>query len=317
MQEQAPKPSAWQHFWRFPVTRIFTYLLMLVVFALVLYFPILGLLKLFHLHTKGHEEIAELVNELYLALCALGAFVLMIRVVQKRSLASAGFAVCGLGVETGLGLLIGGGLFALAVGLTAAEGGYQILSMNPHFAWLIPAVLFLCVAVFEETVFRGYILQTLEARWGSGVALAGSSAAFGLVHLMNPVGGVTPAEKLAGPLFIVFEAGILMSAAFLLTQRLWMPIGIHWGWNFCESTIFGATDSAHPANPVYTLARARFFGPFALTGGPFGPEAGVPCLVLGTAAGLLLLHFAVRRGQWKPRHALSTFTVPHNQEVIP
>ena len=107
-----------------------------------------------------------------------------------------------------------------------------------------------------------------------------------------------------------------MSAGFLLTRRLWLPIGIHWGWNFCESALFGATDSAHPANPVFTLARARFSGPFALTGGPFGPEAGVACLVVGTAMGLLLLRLAVQRGQWRPRHSLPKIDVTHDQEVI-
>jgi membrane protease YdiL (CAAX protease family) len=317
MQELAFKPSAWQRFWRFPITRIVTYFLVMLGFALALYFPILGLLKLFHLHAKGHAETADLVNELYLALCAIGAFMFMIRVVEKRTLDSAGFTRRGLGTETGLGLLIGGGLFSLVVGLTAAAGGYHVLGVNPHFAWLMPAVLFLGVAVFEETVFRGYIFQTLEGRWGSGIAVAGSSAAFGLVHLMNPVRGVTPAEKLAGPLFIVFEAGLLMAAGFLLTRRLWLPIGIHWGWNFFESALFGATDSAHPANPVYTLAHARFSGPFALTGGPFGPEAGVACVVVGTATGLLLLRLAVRRGQWRPRRSLPKIDVTHYQEVIP
>jgi len=301
VQEVAPKPSAWQRFWRFPITRIFTYFLVLLGFALVLALPLGVLLVLLHLRPEGHGEAGELVGELYMALCAVGAFAFMVGVVETRPLASMGFARRGVGVETGLGLLIGGGLFALAVGLTAAAGGYHVLSLNPHFAWLMPAVLFLCVAVFEETVFRGYIFQTLEGRWGSSIAVVGSSVAFGLVHLMNPVGGVTPAEKLAGPLFIVFEAGILMSAGFLLTRRLWLPIGIHWGWNFFESALFGATDSAHPANPVFALARARFSGPFALTGGPFGPEAGVACLVVGTLAGLLLLRQAVLIGQWRPR----------------
>ncbi len=161
-----------------------------------------------------------------------------------------------------------------------------MLGVNWHFAWLIPVILFLFIAVFEETVFRGYIFQTLETRWGSGIALAGSGAAFGLVHLLNPVTGVTLAEKLAGPLFIMFEASILMTAGYLLTRRLWLPIGIHWGWNFFENSIFGAADSGDPANPVYTLAQAHFSGPFALTGGPFGPEAGMVCVLVGTAAGL-------------------------------
>ena len=213
-------------------------------------------------------------------------------------------------------MLIGGVLFSLVIAITAVLGGYHILGVNWHFAWLIPVVLYFCTAVFEETVFRGYIFQTLEARWGSGIALAGSGAAFGLVHLVNPIHGVTLAEKLAGPLFIVFEASILMTAGYLLTRRLWLPIGIHWGWNFVENNVFGATDSGDPANPVYTLARAHFSGPFALTGGPFGPEAGVVCVVVGTLAGLWLLRLAIQRGQWQPRPTHSNLTVTHNQEVV-
>ena len=299
----------WQRFWRFPITRILTYLFVLVGFALILYLPITGLLKLFHFHGKGYVEAAGLVNELYLALCAVGAFLFMVRVVERRTLASAGLTARGLGSETGLGLLIGGGLFALVVAVTAACGSYRLLGVNPHFSWLMPVFLFLCVAVFEETVFRGYIFQTLETRWGTGIALAGSAIAFGLVHLLNPVSGVTPAEKLAGPLFIVLEAGILEAAGFLLFRRLWLPIGIHWGWNFAENSVFGATDSGHPANPIFTMIRARFSGPFALTGGPFGPEAGLVCVIVGTAAGLLLLRLAIQWGQWQPRHP-----APHIQQ---
>jgi len=173
-------------------------------------------------------------------------------------------------------------------------------------------MLFLFVAVFEETIFRGYIFQTLETRWGSGIALAESAAAFGLIHLLNPVRGVTAAEKMAGPLLIIFEASILMSAGYLLTRRLWLPIGIHWNWNFFENSVFGAADSGETTNPVYTLARAHFTGPFALTGGSFGPEAGLVCFVVGTVAGLLLLRLAVQRGQWKPRPTFSHSTVTLN-----
>ncbi len=121
MVQQEAKPTRWQRLWRFPLTRIFTYLCVMIVLALTLQFPILGLLTLFHIHTKGQAELGELVKEIYLALCAVGAYVFMIRVVEKRSLASAGFAANGLGRETGVGLLIGGGLFSLVVGMTASS----------------------------------------------------------------------------------------------------------------------------------------------------------------------------------------------------
>ncbi len=317
LQQDATRLTGWQRFRRFPVTRIALFLLALATIAFVFSVPVLGLLKLFGLHTKHHLQAAEMVNELYLALCTVGAYALMVRVVEKRSFASAGFTVHGLGPETGTGLLIGGVLFSLVIGLTSAFGGYHVLGINLHFAWFVPLILYLAVAVAEEIIFRGYIFQTLEARWGSGIALSGSAAVFGLIHLFNPISGLTPAEKLAGPLFIVFEASILMSAGYLLTRRLWLPIGIHWGWNFFENSVYGATDSGLPANPVYTLIHAQLYGPFALTGGPFGPEAGVFCLIIGTGAGLALLGLAVKRGQWIPRSRLSGPTLIPTQEALP
>jgi hypothetical protein len=78
---------------------------------------------------------------------------------------------------------------------------------------------------------------------------------------------------------------------------------------------------AHDLRPTGEAAakpgvRRRFWD-FPITGGPFGPKVGMISLIISTIAGLPL-RLAVRRGQWKPRHALSTVTVPypHNQEVI-
>ena len=261
IQQPIAQPTTWQRIWRFPLTRIFTYLCVFIALALVLQFPILGVLKLFHLHTRHHREAGELVTELLLAACAVGAYVFMIGVVEKRSLASAGFAVHGVGAETSLGLLIGSGLFSLVIGITAALGSYHVASINLHFAWLVPLILFLFTAIFEETVFRGYFFQTLESRWGSGIALAGSGVAFGLIHLVNPVSGVTLAEKFAGPLFIIFEASILMTAGYLLTRRLWLPIGIHWGWNFFENSVFGATELGRSGEPCLHVCPCAFFRP--------------------------------------------------------
>ena len=90
MEQQEAQPTAWQRVWRFPLTRIFTYFGVMLIFVLALYFPILGLLKLFHLHTRHHAEVGDLVNEIYFALCAVGAYALMVRVVEKRTMASAG-----------------------------------------------------------------------------------------------------------------------------------------------------------------------------------------------------------------------------------
>lgn len=298
-------PGVWRRIWDFPVPRILAYLLLFavlcLVFGLALGLPVGLALTAARIPFSQGSEIWALLGESVMALAAVGAFLLMGRWADRRSAASLGLERRGLAPEVGMGLLIGGGVFSVVIGLMAALGAYRVGGINAHFQPLIPLLLFLMVAIVEETIFRGYIFQTLEARWGSGIALAVSALLFGLVHLGNPVGGLTPGQRLVGPVFIVFEASILMTAGYLLTRRLWLPIGIHWGWNFFESAVYGTSDSGFGASPLYTLLRSHVSGPFPVTGGPFGPEASIICLVVSTLAGLLLLRQAVLKGQWRPR----------------
>ena len=312
------KPSAAQRFWAFPITRIFAFLLLLAAMTLAVGLPLNLLLHARHVSFKRDPEIGDLLGEVIEAALALGAFLIMVRWADRRTLASAGLMRRGLIAETGMGFFLGAALFSVTVAATEALGVYHVLRVNPHFQFLVPLVLFLFVAVFEEIVFRGYVFQTLESRWGSGIAVAGSALLFGLAHLANNVPGSTPAQRLAGPVYIALEAGLPMAAAFLLTRRLWLPIGLHWGWNFFESAVYGTADSGMPISPTHTLLFSKMAGPFLLTGGPFGPEAGLPCLLVGTVAGLLLLRVAVQRGQWRPRHRpAAPLSVRHTQEVLP
>ena len=294
--------NAAQRFWTFPVTRIFAFLLLFVAMAVVVGLPLTWLLHAHHVTFKRDQEVGGMLGEALQAALALAAFLIMVRWADRRTLVSAGLTRQGLLAESSMGFFLGAALFSVTIAATQALGTYHVLRVNPHFQFLVPLVLFLFVAICEEIIFRGYMLQTLESRWGSGVAVVGSALLFGLAHLANDVPSATPAQRLAGPVYIAFEAGLPMGAAFLLTRRLWLPIGLHWGWNFFESAVYGTADSGMPVSPTHTLLFSKTAGPFLLTGGPFGPEAGLPCLLAGTVAGLLLLRLAIRRGQWRPRH---------------
>jgi uncharacterized protein len=92
---------------------------------------------------------------------------------------------------------------------------------------------------------------------------------------------------------VMLEAGILLAAAYMLTRRLWLCIGIHFAWNFTQGGIFSAAVSGGTANG---LLEAKLVGPVWLTGGAFGAEASVVAVVVCLAAGLLLLLAARRKG---------------------
>ncbi len=294
---QPPRRSWGRRVWEFPITRILVFLLLLGAFAAALGLVGFGL-KAVLPHRTLAPDTTLLLGEVVLATASLLAFGVMKRWADRQTADEAGLPVRGIFSETAIGLLIGGGVFSAAVGLLTAFRVFSIGGVNAHYLPFVPLLTFLLVGLFEEVLFRGYVFQTLERRWGSGIALAGSGLFFGLAHLANGQGFI-------GPILISFEASILMTAAYLLTRRLWLPVGIHWGWNLFESSVYGLTDSGTHIAPSHILFMGHLSGPAWLTGGAFGPEAGLACLLCGTYAGILLLRMAIRKGHWRGLPAAS------------
>ncbi|MGI4788419.1 MAG: CPBP family intramembrane glutamic endopeptidase [Janthinobacterium lividum] len=291
--------SPWRRLKQHPVTQILVFVGVSTVIFLVIALPLLALFNLTHIKFDLYSERGGLTGWFGLAVAAVIGFILVTRRVHQGTVSEAGLALQGIFSETGIGLMIGGGVFSAVIGMMGAFGLYHTGNINPHFRSLLPLALFLCIAVFQEVAMRGCIFQTLERRWGSGIALIASSLFFGLLHLGSPVEGLTTVQWLTGPLFLSFETSLLFTAAYLLTRRLWLPIGLHWGWNFFETSIYGTANSGAGENNPNTLFAGHVHGPFLVTGGSFGPEASLICLGIGSYAGIVLLRLAIRKGQWR------------------
>lgn len=294
-----PHPSRWRRVLAFPVTRIALYLVVFGIIAAASSAALGGLLHGLHYRPGQNLVVAMTLGEGLAAGSAVLAFWLMVKFVDQRPWASAGFSWHTLIPGLLGGFALGAAMLTIGVGTLRLLGVYHVAAFVPSVWVLAPLLTFLAVGVFEETLFRGYMFQTLEARWGSGIALTATSLVFGLAHLANSVPGASAWMRVAGPLQICFEAGLPLGAAYLLTRRWWLPIGIHWAWDYFEGPVYGCPDSG--THDPHALLRAALSGPAILTGGPFGPEAGLAFLLVGTGTGILLLWAAVRRGQWRPR----------------
>lgn len=194
--------------------------------------------------------------------------------------------------ELAVGILAGTVLFSLVTGIVALLGGFTIVGVRGQgqlWMWLGIA---LSSGMMEEALFRGVLQRQLEAMFGTWAALAATSAFFGIAHLMNP--GATPFAAFA----IACEAGILLGAAYLVTRRLWVPIGLHMGWNFTQGWIWSIPVSG--SKPPLGLFETRLTGPEWLTGGAFGLEASVIALVVASTVGIALLAYVHRKGQFMP-----------------
>ena len=185
----------------------------------------------------------------------------------------------------GLGLL----LFGIVIALIAMFGGYRIAGWGSVSGMIATLGIMCGVAVTEELLFRGVLFRLLEKGTGTAVALTVSGLLFGALHLVNP--GAT----LWGALAIAAEAGVLLGAAYTASRRLWLPIGLHLGWNFAESGLFGATDSGSSFHGG--LVRGVAHGPAVLSGGGFGPEASIFAVLIGAIASAVLLRRAARAGR--------------------
>jgi membrane protease YdiL (CAAX protease family) len=184
--------------------------------------------------------------------------------------------------EFASGVLVGAALFVATAAILGLLGVWQFDGANAWTALIYPLSIALGAAFFEEIFFRGILFRIAEESLGSWLALALSAAVFGLVH------GFNPAASALSILAICLESGVLLAAAYMYSRRLWLPIGLHFAWNFTESGVFGASTSGSEAQGLLV---SRLSGPELLTGGAFGPEASIVAVLvcLGASIGLLVL----------------------------
>jgi len=232
---------------------------------------------------------------------AAAVYVAVVRWLERRD--APELALHRLPVQLGGGLVLGLGLFTLTLTLIAAAGGYRITGWGSAGGALASVGVMAAVAVTEELLFRAVLFRVVEELTGTWGALAISSLVFGAAHLTNPN------ATLWGALAITVEAGFLLGAAYTVTRSLWLPIGVHWGWNLAEGGIFGAAVSGSGRGPAGLLT-SHTSGPALLTGGTFGPEASVVAVLVCGAATVALLLAAARRGRLHARPRRSRRGVP-------
>jgi len=249
-----------------------------------------GIMYLVHHVPKPLADIAGLSSAVAASLACIGLYIVLVRWLERRWATE-------LAPLRGTPLLIGGALLAFlmfcvvyAVLLGLGVATWHGVAGTSHVATF--AAMAITSGIGEELVFRGGVYRILEDSFGSAVALILSGALFGGLHLINPHATLFAAVAIA------LEAGVLLGAAYAVSRNLWLPIGIHIGWNFTEGGVFGAAVSGSPGGKG--ILDLPLSGPPLLTGGEFGPEASAVTLVVCMAIGLYFIVRTIRRGRWVP-----------------
>nr|WP_203606878.1 CPBP family intramembrane glutamic endopeptidase [Streptomyces sp. SID11385] len=191
------------------------------------------------------------------------------------------------------GALIGTVMFACVIANLFFLGDYEVHGYGSLSGALALLGFMAGAAATEELMYRGLLFRLVERGAGTYLALVVSGVVFGASHLLNEN------ATLLGAVAIAIEAGGMLAAAYAATRSLWLPIGVHLGWNFAEAGIFGAEVSG--SGGTHGLLDVSISGPELITGGEFGPEASVYAVVIGALVMLAFLWLAHRRGHIVPR----------------
>lgn len=229
-------------------------------------------------------------------LIAVGLSVFLARrFLDKRSFTSLGLKI---DWQAGVDILLGIGItFIMMVMIFGIEFSMDWLTID-GFAWqseslgqviiktIVPLFIYVLVAWNEELLSRGYHFQTLTSGLGLFWGVVLSSAIFSIMHLGNPN---TDAKFYVA--VGIFLAGVFLAYGYIRTRQLWLPIGLHFGWNSFEGVVFGFPVSGMN---TYRLIRTTVKGPELWTGGDFGPEAGL-LLIPALMVGIFLVFLFTRR----------------------
>ena len=221
------------------------------------------------------------------ALPALLAYAALVFWAERRRPDELGLST--LVSETAIGILIGLGMFALVFLILRLTGAYTLAGGE----WTDPGGdvrKTLATGVREEVITRLIVFRLVMRAFGIWPALIFSALFFGLGHLSNPNASMVAA------LAIAIEAGLMLAGFYILTGRIWMSVGVHAAWNFAQGPIFGARISGFTEQGSLFASAPVAGTPDWLSGGPFGPEASVPAILVGTAVFVVLMLAARRRG---------------------
>ncbi|MBQ0006468.1 MAG: CPBP family intramembrane metalloprotease [Alistipes sp.] len=214
----------------------------------------------------------------------LGSVWLMRRLLDHKPMSALGYAWDGRGFVRGF--LLGTCLILVGLGILLLTASVRIVSFSPDISIVLQAVfLFVCVAVGEESCFRGYIVGNMGDTMGNVSALFISGILFSAPHLINPDSSVM---SFMG----ILLAGWMLAAAYVFTRNLWKAIGIHLGWNLMQSMVgFRVSGLDIPGVLILDYPQENIWN-----GGIFGFEASLVCVILLSVVTAVLM--------WKERRNL-------------
>ncbi|MBF4514115.1 CPBP family intramembrane metalloprotease [Plantibacter sp. VKM Ac-2885] len=212
--------------------------------------------------------------------------------------------------DVAIGLAIAFSAIALVFVSEVLMGAISVRPGTLTWASFVPDVLvpLALAAAIEETVFRVLLLGGMAVvlsrlRHGRWVAVLLTGALFGAMHLGNE--GATAVSAVGTGL-----GGVIYGVAFLATRSVWLPFGLHLGWNLSQG-LFGLPISGHVVPGWFASAS---IGPDVLSGAAYGPEGGIPGMLARVL--VIVLVFVYMKKRW-PLGSIATLSFAPDPKKAP
>jgi membrane protease YdiL (CAAX protease family) len=260
-----------------------------VLIFVVPYFIIVGIFQFLGMRIQGlamkdQGMSFEPFQAMVIALSSLCGTLIIVglfrRFVDKESLQSMGFFRFRSLKDSSIGFVTGAVIMILGfIWLIDLKEITWISTQLDALKILQLIFLFIFVALAEELAFRGYILNNLMKSMDKRVALLVSSVAFSSLHFLNP-------DHSWLTFISITLAGILLGISYIYTKSLWLPIALHFSWNFFQGPVFGYKVSGNLID--YSIITQTRGADNLINGGHFGFEGSVLSVVFEVVAIVIL-----------------------------
>jgi membrane protease YdiL (CAAX protease family) len=210
---------------------------------------------------------------------------IVVRIYERGRLSDLGLAWSGSSLRE---FLVGAGLAAAAVliiTIAPIVTGAARFEAAPGVEHRWASVFFIGIVLLfgaagEEMMFHGYAFQLLIRSIGAYSTILPAAVLFGLAHIANQNANTM------GIINTVFW-GVLLGYAYVRTRALWLPIGLHYGWNLALVLLGSDLSGFTMGLTGYAL---RWSASDLWSGGKYGPEGGLPATLI-----VLVLFVAVQK----------------------
>ncbi len=238
--------------------------------------------------TAMAENSKHVINALADIAAALFVYIIFFRTLEKRKIKE--LAISNFAKNAGLGFCIGFLLQAFSILVLVFSGSYSVIQTN-GLSSLLPSFATAIMAGFvAELLIIGVFFRLTEEIFGTTITLIISAILFAVIHSFSKNASFLSVAA------TTIVAGVLLPAAYVYSRSLWLPIFMHFAWDWAEPGIFGGIN---PGNSIKeSWLNSEISGSPLLTGGQMGPQNSIQSLILCSALAVLFLWLGKKKHQF-------------------